>query len=208
LLAQSIRLLLGYTKTDFEDKHYECGDGPTFDRSCWYNVKETLGFDFPNLPYLIDGDVKITQSNAIHRYIARKNGMVGETDDEKLQIDILENQLMDFRNDFVMMLYFTPPDLYENKRQEYIKRNKVFLGRLSKYLGDKTFFVGKKLTFVDFIIYELLDQHKLFEISMFENCQNLLDFVSKFENIPEIKEFMSSEKFFKGPINNKDALFK
>lgn len=29
----------------------------------------------PQLPYLIDGDVKLTQSNAILRYIARKHNM-------------------------------------------------------------------------------------------------------------------------------------
>ena len=31
--------------------------------------------DFPNLPWMIDGDVKITQSLAILKYIARKHGL-------------------------------------------------------------------------------------------------------------------------------------
>ena len=44
---------------------YECGDGPTYDRSAWLDKKFTLGFDFPNLPYLEDGDVKLTQTVAI-----------------------------------------------------------------------------------------------------------------------------------------------
>ena len=30
------------------------------------------GFAFPNLPYLVDGDVKISQSTAMLKYIARK----------------------------------------------------------------------------------------------------------------------------------------
>uniref|UniRef100_A0A8C2M9K0 glutathione transferase n=1 Tax=Cricetulus griseus TaxID=10029 RepID=A0A8C2M9K0_CRIGR len=43
--------------------------------SQWLNEKFKLGLDFPNLPYLIDGSHKITQSNAILRYIARKHNL-------------------------------------------------------------------------------------------------------------------------------------
>ena len=34
---------------------------PDFDKSCWFDNKFSLGFDFPNLPYFIDGDIKLTQ---------------------------------------------------------------------------------------------------------------------------------------------------
>jgi glutathione S-transferase len=32
----------------------------------------TIDLKFPNLPYLIDGDVKVTESLAILKYIAKK----------------------------------------------------------------------------------------------------------------------------------------
>ena len=35
-------------------------------------VKHTIGMDYPNLPYLIDGDVKMSESLAMLKYIARK----------------------------------------------------------------------------------------------------------------------------------------
>ena len=38
----------------------------------WIRVKDRLGLDFPNLPYLIDGDIKITQCAAIHKYLAER----------------------------------------------------------------------------------------------------------------------------------------
>ncbi len=67
--AQPIRLLLSYTKTDFEDFQYS---GP----EKWFGPsdKNGLGLDFPNLPYLIHGDVKLTETNAILKYVAKKYG--------------------------------------------------------------------------------------------------------------------------------------
>ncbi|XP_072336123.1 glutathione S-transferase Mu 5-like [Scyliorhinus torazame] len=104
-LAQPIRLLLEYCGTEYEEQFYSCGEAPNYDKSCWFDVKPKLGLDFPNLPYLFDGDVKITQSNAIMRYIARKHKLVGETEDEKVRVDMLENQAMDFRMGIVRLAY-------------------------------------------------------------------------------------------------------
>jgi glutathione S-transferase len=35
-------------------------------------VKETLGIEYPNLPYLFDGETKLTETIAIMQYIAKK----------------------------------------------------------------------------------------------------------------------------------------
>ena len=43
-------------------KQSECFlSAPDFDKSCWFDNKFSLGFDFPNLPYFIDRDIKLTQ---------------------------------------------------------------------------------------------------------------------------------------------------
>ena len=82
------------------------------------------------LPYYIDGDVKVTQSNAILRYIGRKFDMCkqinvstachsrekietrflscrsgGKTEAERVRVDMMENQVMDLRNGFVRLAY-------------------------------------------------------------------------------------------------------
>jgi glutathione S-transferase len=70
-LASNIRFQLAYSGiTDYEMVEYEVGDAPEYDTSSWFNVKPTLGLDFPNIPYLIDGDLKLTETLAIHRYLA------------------------------------------------------------------------------------------------------------------------------------------
>ncbi|XP_034509928.1 glutathione S-transferase alpha I isoform X1 [Ailuropoda melanoleuca] len=104
-LAHAIRLLLEYTDSHYEEKKYTMGDAPDYDRSQWLNEKFKLGLDFPNLPYLIDGAHKVTQSNAILRYIARKHNLCGETEEEKIRVDILENQAMDTSNELARVCY-------------------------------------------------------------------------------------------------------
>ena len=56
----------------YENKYYVQADGPSFDKSAWTDVKFTLGLDFPNLPYFMDGDYSLTETAAIHKYIAAK----------------------------------------------------------------------------------------------------------------------------------------
>ena len=53
-LAQPIRYLLEYIEHPYEDVMYEQGDAPNFSIECWTSVKNNLGLDFPNMPYLID----------------------------------------------------------------------------------------------------------------------------------------------------------
>jgi glutathione S-transferase len=52
-LGQQIRYLLAYCGVEFEDKMYAVSkneDG-SWSRASWTDVKHSLGFDFPNLPY-------------------------------------------------------------------------------------------------------------------------------------------------------------
>jgi len=51
---------------------YEVGDGPEFSTQVWTNIKPTLGMAFPNLPYFWDGDLKMSETAAIHKYVADK----------------------------------------------------------------------------------------------------------------------------------------
>ena len=57
---------------DYDLDEYEVTDAPEFSKESWTTVKNSLGFDFPNLPYVIDGDTKLTETVAVHRYLADK----------------------------------------------------------------------------------------------------------------------------------------
>ncbi|CAG0891824.1 unnamed protein product, partial [Cyprideis torosa] len=204
-LAQPIRLLLHYTGTEFEDKYYVCGPAPTFDKSSWLS-----------LPYYIEDDVKITQSNAIMRFVARKGeNLEGKTPIEKVRVDMLENEAMDFRYGIVKLCYMSED--YEAEKRKFITETlPQQLQRFSDFLGDNKWFAGENITFVDFIMYELLDQHQAFHSECLNNFKNLKDLLHRFESIPQIKKYMDSNKFIKDkllkevieePINNRRAHF-
>ncbi|XP_067141058.1 glutathione S-transferase Mu 1-like [Centruroides vittatus] len=203
-LAQPIRLLLAYTETEFEDKKYSYGPPPTFDRSAWLNEKFTLGLDFPNLPYYIDGSVKLTQSSAIMHYLARKNKLDGATEEEKIRIDLAEQQLIDFRMAFVQLCY--NPN-FETLKGDYLKSLPDKLKLFSNFLGKNKWFAGNNLSHVDFIIYEMLAQHKLFAPDCLKEFSNLDEFVTRFEDLPTIKKYMNSDRFLKWPLNGDMAKF-
>lgn len=123
-LAGSIRMLLYYTETEYTENMYSVGPGPDFDQCDWTNVKATLGLPFPNLPYYIDGDVKLSQSNAILRHIGRKHKMNGMSDDEKDQVDMLLDEALDWR--FKLAMLCTNP-AYSTMRESYVANMDVKL---------------------------------------------------------------------------------
>ena len=58
-LGQPVRMLLAHQGVDHEDTVYTMEGSAT-----WFeDHKLNMGLDFPNLPYYVDGDLKLTQSN-------------------------------------------------------------------------------------------------------------------------------------------------
>ncbi|BFZ08772.1 hypothetical protein BsWGS_11812 [Bradybaena similaris] len=202
-LANPIRLLLKYLGQDFENVMYEQGDGPDYSAEAWLKEKYTLGLDFPNLPYLIDGDIKLTQSNAILWHLGSKFNCLGEDEKVRAYNQMMMEQAMDFRNGLARTLYNKD---YSKLIDEYFKNVHTFLKSFDAYLGGKTWFAGgKNPTTCDFPMYELLDQHRLMRPEILTEYKNLQAFLKRFEELPKIKAYMQSDEFMKRPCNNKSA---
>ncbi|XP_059529608.1 glutathione S-transferase Mu 1 isoform X2 [Myotis daubentonii] len=203
-LAHAIRLLLEYTDSNYEEKKYTMGDAPNYDRSQWLSEKFKLGLDFPNLPYLIDGAHRLTQSNAILRYLARKHNLCGETEEEVIRVDMLENEAMDTANLLARLCY--SPD-FEKHKPEYLKVLPEKLKLFSEFLGKKSWFAGDKLTYVDFLAYDVLDLHRTFEPKCLDAFPNLKDFIARIEGLEKIAAYMKSSRFLPAPIYTKVAVW-
>ena len=132
-LVEPARYMLAYVGADYEEVLYEQGEGPDFDRTCWTDVKPTLDLDFPNLPYMIDGDVRITESTAILRYIANKwnTDLLGKTLKDKAHVDMISYLAAEYKARASPLCY-TQDDkkLVAEKRKEKIDL-------IIKYLGEK-----------------------------------------------------------------------
>jgi len=203
-LAQAIRNLLTYAGEEFEDKMYQTGPAPDFDRSSWLDDKFKLNLDFPNLPYYIDGDVKLTQSTAILRYVARKHNLLGKTEEERIRADMLLNQIEDYRRNFVMLCY--DPN-FEDLKAGYLKELPNVLKALSDFLGKNKFFAGENVTMVDFLAYEFLHQQVTLKPDSLDEFSNLKEFKESFESLPTLSDYLKNSPASKLPLNSAMAKF-
>ncbi|KAI1305904.1 Glutathione S-transferase Mu 4 [Halotydeus destructor] len=198
--AQPIRLLLAHVGVEFEDKKYNMR--PNFSKSEFHDEKHTLGLDFPNLPYYIDGEVRLSQSIAILRHIARQHGLDGATNDEKTRIDLVEQQLLDYRQAATVCFYYPNHDELAGPYREALPGK---LEALSNFLGGRKWLAGDNLSYVDFLAYEWLDVHQLFEANCLDAFPSLLKYKRQFEALPNVEKYMKSDKFMKWPLNNDQA---
>uniref|UniRef100_A0A2P2I1R4 glutathione transferase n=1 Tax=Hirondellea gigas TaxID=1518452 RepID=A0A2P2I1R4_9CRUS len=203
-LAQPIRLLLEYTNTKFTDKYYVCGEAPGYDKSCWFDVKSTLGFDFPNLPYYTDGDLKLTESGAIIRHIARKHDLCGKTEEERCRVDMLAYIIESFRSTFVRLCYGQG---FDEAKLNYLEGLDAKLKSFVDFLGDRKWFAGDDITYPDFIVFEIFDQHLIMESDCLKKFPTLEQFHQRFLELPAIKAYLASPRCITKRLNNRMANF-
>ena len=72
-LGAQCTYLLAYCEVDYNLREYKgrIVDGKP-DADGWFEDKKNLGINFPNLPYFIDGDIKMAETLPLMRYICRK----------------------------------------------------------------------------------------------------------------------------------------
>ncbi|XP_025016297.1 glutathione S-transferase Mu 1 isoform X3 [Tetranychus urticae] len=208
-LCDPIRLLLAHTGQEYEMKEYSIGPEPGYDISEWLDEKFNLGLDFPNLPYYIDKDegVKITQTVAIIRYLARKHGLVGESDEETIKIEMVEQQAIELIFTCTRTWYCRDDDLFDKLKEEMMTILPGKLIGLAKFLGENQYIIGDRITYVDFMLYSILDYIRLFEESLFDEASSLKDYLTRIESLPEIEKYLSSDDFKRFPITGPMAKF-
>ena len=149
--AQAIRYQLVFQGITFEDFYYN----HTTDRESrndWLTQKAVSGLDFPNLPYFIDGDFKITEHMAIHRYIAQKwmPQLLGKDLEQKAKVDMLAGVLWDLKRVSTMGCYT------DGDRPLLIQQTMTQFQPVAAFLKGKMFLLGNDLCFLDFYLFELL----------------------------------------------------
>eukprot|EP00126_Sphaerothecum_destruens_P005604 Sdes_comp18916_c1_seq1m9377 len=205
-LAEPIRRLAYFHDYPLESVDYAavaCEDG-TFDRSSWTDVKNELGFSFPNLPYLIDetNGTKLTQSSAIIRYVSRliDGNLLGRTDKDKCVVEMLQDTICDLRTGWVNLCYRT----YHEDKLPYLERVQAnFFAKFERWLSeipDGDYLMGKSITYVDFMFYEYLEGHNEMYAGILDQFPHISRYFRHFEKLPKILSYKKTQK--QRPYNN------
>lgn len=203
-LAEPIRLMLEHCGVDYDQRLFVCGPGPEFKRNDWTDVKDTFGLDFPNIPFYVDGEMRITESWAIMKYIGRNHStQLLPADERSRQLaDQSQGVVDDFRKSFTALCYGAD---FADKRASYLEQLDVKLARFDAYLARHRWLAGDQLTYVDFAFAEILDQIQLMETAVYKNHGNVAKYLSAFMTLDRVKAYRSSPRFKKFPCNNKRA---
>ena len=136
-LGQAIRVMLAHMGIPFEDRQYQVGDPPTFDKKVWKEAKlqlEKNGLEFPNLPYLIDTDgTALSQTRTIMRYLATsrpEHMLMGKNVKQQIQADLVSEVTQEMLDQFCRMTYSNWLE-FPVKRVEFISN--ILPGYLARF---------------------------------------------------------------------------
>lgn len=212
-LCHASRLVLEYAQAPYEFKPVQSGPAPYFAKKVWLDQKFKVlsDFDFPNLPYYQDESVKLTQSMAILQYLGRKYGLVAESEEAQIHLDLFREQINELFGAISSYVYFpkhigkgTKPSTEEKNvsREPFLNKCNADIPLLekkkSKIAGP--WLTGDKLTYVDFHLYEALDHVRKLIPGILDNCPHLSKVMDQFERLPFIQDYLRSDRFKPYPL--------
>jgi glutathione S-transferase len=207
-LGQAARLALACAKIDFCDVRIDAGDAalPSH-RQAWLDAKPGLQeiMPFPNLPFYIDDSVALSQSNSIMRYLGRKHQMMGE---EAHLTDMVLDQLSDLEGQLAIRTYVQSKEAVSEWYKGHVPHALVQFGQA---LGDREFVGGSSPSVADCKLYTFLYKMTVLQNELGSEdtsstvTDKLVEYMKRFEAVPAVKEYMATEYYQRGPVNNPSA---
>lgn len=190
-LAQVPRLLLNHVGVEFEDKQYT-------EAPLWFGEdKVNLGLNFPNIPYLLDGEFNVTESSAVQRYIIQRWGnkeLLGKDVNDQARVEVFLS-IFNEAAGAIRGLFWNKE--HETAKAGVLEKYLPKLNDLNQAIGEKPFVLGY-LTLADFIVAE--DSHYIQRIypEEYKKLSFLHRIRENFENLPETKAYYAKPTAFKG----------
>ncbi|KAM3139531.1 hypothetical protein pb186bvf_008367 [Paramecium bursaria] len=202
-LGQPIRLLLAYLGVKYQDKHYTQWDE-------WQNdTNPLLNHPFRNLPYYQNGDQIVFESDAIMHYIAltqNRPELLGTDHLSIVKLATWRGVINDFKEFFVSYVY--DAENFEKNKEQTIKNVNEWFTIYEKALGDNQFVTGDNITYIDFNLWEMLDEISVFHGETFPKYPKLVAYHKRIAELPAIAEYMNSPHYMKRPFNGETAAFR
>jgi glutathione S-transferase len=222
-LGAPLRMMAMFAKLPFRVHAYALDE--KFDRTVWTEgpkVELKKANPFMNLPYVVDGDRVITQSNSCLAYLGRKTGLWGKTEDEIVLCETLLCEIYDIRNAVVRFSYPATPEQAAPfidgvrsgslaKLEQHLKNQR----EKSLFSAEKPFLACGRATAPDFHLWELLDQiltacavykHLADPAEFFAGLENIQAFFEGFGKLEAMQAYLGSS-LHRMPFNNLPANF-
>lgn len=202
--AELVRLTLAYFGQSYTETDYvDVGD--------WESKKEGLGLAFPSLPYLIDGEHKITDPIAIVYYLAHKvkrENFLGTEGEERRRVMEIVGVLKDIEAEALKVLSSDKPET--EYAEDYEKVFKPKAEYLSKSLAHKDYLVGD-VCIADVYFYSvwllLFDIAKRCDAKCpIKDHQNLADLLVRIEKLPGVREYLRTVVSINMPVLSEEVV--
>lgn len=177
------------------------------ERQAWHTqIKPNSLFPFPNLPYLKDGDLLLTESQAIAFYVADKlkPQLVGKNPIDGVRIRMIIQVFQDLFTILWRPIYQKEKPHKLALEEACTERVAPKMEQLSKVLGEKDWFVGI-MSLADIYFCYMAYNFKVFCRSLevanpIAKFENLIALAQRVMDLPEIKVHMASDEFKKRPL--------
>mmetsp|Transcript_4613 Transcript_4613/g.9345 ORF Transcript_4613/g.9345 Transcript_4613/m.9345 type:complete len:230 (+) Transcript_4613:24-713(+) len=205
-LGAPFRMMFAYKQVQYEDTQYATNES-------WFNGRKPAILEMnplANLPYLVDGDTCVCQTNAVLHYLGEKLSLNGNTEAQKLRTSELLCEIYDVRNGMIDLSY--PSHQVCRTEEEYRAKAESMVGALpfgkfeailaleDNASGGKWFVLQEGPGVADFHIWEMLDQHRVLaermgspeSLDQFPRCKA---FHEAFRALPSLQRYFASDAY-------------
>jgi glutathione S-transferase len=185
--AEISRLVFAAAGVEYEDVRIQ--------REDWAALKPTAPFG--QLPMLEVDGVKLAQSNAMARFLARRFGLAGKTDLDQVRADMIIDCFEDTTKPLITLHFEKDEAKKAELHKKYIEEQlPASLDNLEKLLtqnnGGDGFFVGDSLTWADLGLLIFATYMKLAKATeLFEKRKKLYALSQRVENLPKIAAWLA-----------------
>ena len=184
------RHILHYAGVDFEETRHTADD--------WAAFKTSGVLEFPNLPYIIDGDVKLSESKAVYTYLCDKFApeLLGKNATERARVFMLQSVIADFFSGVAGLTF------KEEDRNVAIEKAMTTIAPIAATLGSKDWFVGNGFTVIDMLMWECCETVNGLcqDPRLYTAHPNLKKNHDKVAAIPKFAAYIASDKFLRSPF--------
>lgn len=207
-VAEVARFCFVVGKVPYEDSRFSFAFGtpgdfstiirPEFDAA---KAAGELDVSLGKVPYLEVDGVKIGQSKAIERYLAREFGLMGSSAIEAAHVEQACENIVDFKAAYQKVKGIQDAAAKESAVKKWFEEDlpaHLALADKSLPAGPGPFLVGAKVSLADLAVYQFLAAPKGFfddaegAKAAFQGCPRIKAAMEAVDKIPELQEWLKS----------------